>query len=192
MKSNRKPTVGTIRKSIAPMPDAWLCRKVFQVCDRPRPPLAMYLATVNRRLRDLDAELEKFVVDARRTPQPIGQAHLPDEAADLPWYLWSTAPSARLPVPIQSETRPMPPDNRLRLDNRHDVQHRRKQPIEPDEEQSVRHRQLRPRRYALTQHTQLVSQQYDLGFQSRLRLEWRDQDVDEQDQGTRSLRNQPS
>jgi hypothetical protein len=26
----------------------------------------------------------------------------------------------------------------------------------------------------------LVSQQYDLGFQSRLRLEWRDQDVDEQ------------
>jgi hypothetical protein len=32
------------------------------------------------------------------------------------------------------------------------------------------------------QHTQLVSQQHNLGFQSRLRLEWRDQDVDEQDQ----------
>jgi hypothetical protein len=28
----------------------------------------------------------------------------------------------------------------------------------------------------------LVSQQHNLGFQSRLRLEWRDQDVDEQDQ----------
>jgi hypothetical protein len=27
-----------------------------------------------------------------------------------------------------------------------------------------------------------VSQQHNLGFQSRLRLEWRDQDVDEQDQ----------
>lgn len=42
-----KPTVGTIRKSMAPMPAEWLCRKVFQVCDRPRPPFAMYLATVD-------------------------------------------------------------------------------------------------------------------------------------------------
>jgi Mechanosensitive ion channel len=46
-KSNRKPTVGTIRKSIAPMPAAWLCRKVFQVYDHPRPLLAMRLATVD-------------------------------------------------------------------------------------------------------------------------------------------------
>jgi hypothetical protein len=76
----------------------------------------------------------------------------------------------------------MPSDDGLRLDNRHSVQHRRKQAIQPDEEQSVRHRQLRPRGYALTQYTQLVSQQHNLGFQSRLRLEWRDQDVDEQDQ----------
>jgi predicted O-linked N-acetylglucosamine transferase (SPINDLY family) len=61
-KSSRKPTVGTIRKSIAPMPDEWLCRKVFQVCDRPRPLLAMYLG--DRRLSDFDAELEQFAVDA--------------------------------------------------------------------------------------------------------------------------------
>jgi hypothetical protein len=27
-----------------------------------------------------------------------------------------------------------------------------------------------------------MSQQHDLGFEPRLRLEWRDQDVDEQDQ----------
>src|SRR5580704_19310372 len=78
----------------------------------------------DRRLRDLDPELEQFAVDAGRTPQPIGQAHLPDEAADLPWYLWPTAPIARLPAPIQAEPRPMPPDNGLRLDNRHSVQHR--------------------------------------------------------------------
>jgi len=43
----RKPTVGTTGKSVAPMPAAWLCRKVFQVCDRPRPLFAMYLATVD-------------------------------------------------------------------------------------------------------------------------------------------------
>jgi len=35
------------------------------------------------RLGDLDAELGQLAVDARRTPQPIGQAHLSDRAADL-------------------------------------------------------------------------------------------------------------
>src|SRR5258708_18692518 len=164
-KSSRKPTVGTTKKSIAPMPAAWLCRKVFQVCDRPRPTPRHVLG--DRRLRDLDPELEQFAMDARRTPQPIGQAHLPDKAPDLPWYLRPTAPSARLPAPIQAEPRPMPPDDGLWLDNRQRVQHRRKQAIEPDEEQSVRRRQPRPRAYALTQHTQLMPQQHDLGFQPR-------------------------
>jgi hypothetical protein len=45
--SNLKPIVGTISKSIAAMPAAWSWRKVFQVCDRPRPLFAMYLATVD-------------------------------------------------------------------------------------------------------------------------------------------------
>ena len=46
-KSNLKPIVGTIRKSMAAMLAAWLRRKVFQVCDRPRPLRAIYLATVD-------------------------------------------------------------------------------------------------------------------------------------------------
>ena len=56
----------------------------------------------------------------------------------------------------QLEARPMPSDDGLRLDNRHSIQRRRKQAIEPDEDQSVRHRQSRLRGHALTQHTQLV------------------------------------
>src|SRR5689334_22957248 len=76
-------------------------------------------------------------MDAGRAPQPIGQAHLPDQAPDLNWNLWTTATSARLPAPKQSKTRPMPPDDALRLDNRDRIQHRRKQAIEPDEEQSI-------------------------------------------------------
>ena len=78
-KSNRKPTVGTIRKSIAPMPDAWLRRKVFQICGRPHPGHVLG----DRRLRDLDPKLKEFAVDAGSTPQPIGQAHLSDQSADL-------------------------------------------------------------------------------------------------------------
>ena len=149
------------------MPAEWLSRNVFQVCDRPRP---------------LHPELEQFAVHAGRAPKPIGQAHLPNQAADLPWYSRPTTTAARLPAPIQPEALPMPPDDGLRLDNRYSVQHRREQAIQPDEEQSIRQRQLWPRGYALAQHTQLVPQQKDLSLQLRLRLERRDQHVEEQDQ----------
>src|SRR5712664_4792479 len=134
------------------------------------------------RLCDPDPELQQFAMNAGRTPQPIGQAHLPDQAPDLPWYPRPTAPRARLPAPVQSEARPMPSNDGLRVDNRDSVQHRRKQAIEPDKEQSVRHRQLRLRGYALTQHVQLMPQHDDLGFQPRLRLERRDRDVKKQAQ----------
>src|ERR1700704_2875810 len=119
-------------------------------------------------------------MDAGRTPQPIGQAHLPDQAPDLPWYPRPTAPRARLPAPVQSEAPPMPSNNGLRLDNRDSVQHRRKQAIEPDKEQSVGDRQFRVRGNAPAQHVQLMPQQDNLGFQPRLRLERRDQDVEKQ------------
>ena len=49
-------------------------------------------------------------------------------------------------------------------------------------EQPVSYCQLRPCGYPLTQHTQLMPQQHDLGFQPRLRLERRDKDMEEQDQ----------
>src|SRR5260370_23286254 len=97
---------------------------------RPSPTLGHILG--HRRLRDLDAELEQFAVDAGRTPQPIGQAHFPDQTPDLPWYPWPTTPTARLPAPIQSKACAMPPDNRLRLDYRHSVHRAGKQAIEPD------------------------------------------------------------
>jgi hypothetical protein len=95
---------------------------------------------------------------------------LSDQVPDLNWNLWPVAMRARLPTPVQSEAGPMPPNDRLWLDNGYGGQHRRKQAIEPDEEQSVGHRKFRLRRKALTQHVQLMSQQHDLGFQTRLRL----------------------
>jgi len=111
-KSNRKPTVGTIRKSIAPTPASWLWRKVFQVCRPPSPAPRHVLG--DRRLGELEAELEKFAMYARRTPQPVGQAHLPDQPTDLHRNFRPPAPRARLPAPIQSKARPMPPDDGLR------------------------------------------------------------------------------
>ena len=64
----------------------------------------------------------------------------------------------------------------------HDQHILRKQAIKPDEKQSVGYRQLRLRGNAPAQHVQLMPQHHDLGFQSRLRLKRRDQDVEEQDQ----------
>jgi hypothetical protein len=39
-------------------------------------------------LPDIDAELEKFAVDSRCTPQRIRDAHAPNELSDLEWGLW--------------------------------------------------------------------------------------------------------
>jgi hypothetical protein len=57
-------------------------------------------------------------MDAWRSPEPIGQAHLSDQATDLPGYPRPTATRARLPAPVPPEACPMPPNDGLRLDHR--------------------------------------------------------------------------
>ena len=52
--------------------------------------------------------------------------------------------------------------------------------MEPDEEQSVGDGQFRLRRNAPAQHVQLMPQQQDLGFQPCLRLQRRDQDMQDE------------
>jgi hypothetical protein len=76
----------------------------------------------------------------------------------------------------------MPSDDRLGSDNGNGIQHRRKQPIEPHEEQSIGCRQFRLRGNAPAQHVQLMPQHDDLSFQPHLRLERRGQDMEEQTQ----------
>ena len=60
----------------------------------------------------------------------------------------------------------MPPDDRLRLHNRHHVQRRWKQAVELHEQKSVSCRPFRLRRNAPARHVQLMPQQHDLGFQA--------------------------
>jgi hypothetical protein len=89
-------------------------------------------------------------------PKSVGQTHLSDQAPDLEWDLGPTATRARLPAPVQVEARTMPPHGRLWLDNGNGVQHRRKQSIEPHEEQSVGRRKFRFRGRLPAQHVQLI------------------------------------
>src|SRR5580692_6821238 len=55
------------------------------------------------RLSDIDAELEEFSMDPRRSPQRIGNAHLADEPAYLRRYNWPAPTAPRLPPPHAGE-----------------------------------------------------------------------------------------
>jgi hypothetical protein len=50
---------------------------------RRRPAVPPHHVLSDSSLTDLDAELEQLAMDARRTPQRVGVAHLPDQIANL-------------------------------------------------------------------------------------------------------------
>ena len=69
-------------------------------------------------LSDINAELEEFSMDPRRSPQRIGNAHLADKLAYLRRYSWSATTAPRLPAPVRSEPGTVPLYDGLRLYNR--------------------------------------------------------------------------
>src|SRR5664279_2936533 len=89
------------------------------------------------RLRDIKPELEQFAVDTRCTPKRILHAHLPDQCAEVRLDLRPPSPGARLPTPVTAKAGPMPTHERLRLDDREDLQNRRKPAIQLDKKPAV-------------------------------------------------------
>jgi len=82
------------------------------------------------RLPDFDAELEQLSMDPRRSPQRISNAHLVDKLAYVRGVRLVGATTSRLPAPIRSETRAMPTDYCIRLDDRQRIASLGKQSIE--------------------------------------------------------------
>src|SRR5712671_4705085 len=76
-------------------------------------------------------------MDPWRSPQRIGDAHLPDKLANLWGHSRPSATRSRLPAPVQSEAGTMPADNGVRLDDRQRIANFREQPIETNEYHSV-------------------------------------------------------
>src|SRR3982075_3652833 len=109
-------------------------------------------------LSDIDAELEEFSMDPRRSPQRIGNAHLADKLAYLRRYRWSATTAPRLPAPVRSEPGAVPFNHGLRLHDRQGAQHLRSQTIQAGEYQTVQHRERRPFRRLLPQHVKLMTQ----------------------------------
>jgi hypothetical protein len=68
-------------------------------------------------LTDIDAKLEKLAMDPLCSPQRIGAAHLADKLAHFYRNGRSSAALLRLPAPIRSKSRTVPPDYGLRSDD---------------------------------------------------------------------------
>src|SRR5665811_1194220 len=70
------------------------------------------------RLSDLEAELEQFTMNVWGAPEIVGATHLANERAQLSRDLRSANTVARPPAPIHSKSGAVPPNDRLRPDNR--------------------------------------------------------------------------
>jgi hypothetical protein len=89
--------------------------QIADVVGKERPPGLRGLGTTLRHeagdgaLGDVDADLEKLAVDARRTPQGVSGGHLSDEGSDLGIDTGTTAGRpTREPGPILAEAAALP------------------------------------------------------------------------------------
>src|SRR6266404_4706333 len=117
------------------------------------------------RLPDFDAELEQLSMDPRRSPQRISNAHLVDKLAYVRGHSWSATTTSRLPAPIRSETRAMPTDDRIRLDDRQRIASLGKQSIKTNEYQPIKNTKRLPSRRGSPQNVDLLPKHPDLSFQ---------------------------
>ena len=115
-------------------------------------------------LTDIDAELEKLAVDARRAPEWICDAHLADE-----WHLRPATTASRLPAPVQPEARAMPANNGVRLHDRQRIADVRKQPIQTSEYQAVEGAERQSLRSSPPQNVYLLPQCPNLCLERRPR-----------------------
>src|ERR1700741_2230022 len=122
-----------------------------------RSPLSCHIFG-DRGLTHIDAELEEFAMDPRRTPKWVGEAHIPDQLTDFEQDLRSAYPRARLPSPEQAKPGPVPADNRLRLDDRQGVQNVGRDPIEARKNEPVEIAENNPLWRFSLQHIELVAQ----------------------------------
>ena len=67
--------------------------RIFVQREARAPPVIAGEVLRHSRLRDLDAQLPEFAVDARRAPQRVGGLHLPDQRSDVGWHCAPASPT---------------------------------------------------------------------------------------------------
>jgi hypothetical protein len=152
-----------VKKSIEASCDAWLLRKVRQLCEGGFVGHRRHIFR-DRRFGDVDAELLEFGVDARCAPERVGGLHPPDEVSDVLGDGRSAcAPRPGSPTPVQGESTTMPGDDGIRRDDLHGLP-----PACPDAgqhhpEQAVGVEKTQPLRRLAPEDDELVPQGEDLG-----------------------------
>ena len=100
-KVDRRDAVGMVAQKRAPALRWW-------------PRLAAHIPS-DRRLSDLEAELEQFTMNVWGAPERVCPAHLTNERAQLSRDLRSANMVARSPAPIRLKPRPVPANDRSGL-----------------------------------------------------------------------------
>ena len=144
------------------------------------PPLNRWPAALDhvfgdRRLSDLEPELDQFAMDARRSPDRIFHAHLLDQRTKVGVDPGPPSPGTGLPMPIAAKARPMPTHQRLGMDDRKSLQNRRKQSGQVHQKPAVAVGEPGPTWHLTAQNDQLMSEYHVLCFKPTPRLEWRGQ-----------------
>jgi hypothetical protein len=132
----------------------------------------MYLATLdcatsNPSLSSSSGCAARPKADSRCSSAGSGHAGPSRSAAALP--------GARFPTPGATKTGPVPPHECFRLDDRDNLQDRRKPSIQLDQEPAVVVRKPDPAMHLAPQNDQLMSEHRILCLKPAFRLEWRDQ-----------------
>src|SRR6266550_5735286 len=95
----------------------------------------------------------------------ISNAHFVDKLAYVRGYSWSATTTSRLPAPIRSETRAMPTDDRIRLDDRQRIASLGKHSIEANKYQPIKNTKGLPSRSGAPQNVDLLPKHPDLCLQ---------------------------
>jgi hypothetical protein len=110
-------------------------------------------------------------MNARRTPQRVGNAHLSDQLPNFSRHAGATLTAPRLPAPVTPKTSAMPSHHGVGPNDGECLAGFRKQLADPTQHHSVDSQKWHPTGPAPSQNDDLLPQHKDLGFHRRARPE---------------------
>ena len=141
-KVDRRDAVGMVAEKRAPALRWW-------------PRVAAHVPS-NRRLSDLEAELEQFTMNVWCAPERVRAAHLANEPAQLSRELRPANRVVRSPASIRPKPSAVPANDRFRPDNRNGAQGGGKPMIEPNKQKTIGIVEMRSLRCPPAKHIYLL------------------------------------
>ena len=118
-------------------------------------------------MRTVEAELEQFAMDARRAPEQVGQAHVPDQLTDLQGNFRSSTAASGFPTPERSKSSTVPTNHGLGPDDGKRVYNVWNEPIQPNEHPSIETAESKSLGGIAPQDIDLLPQDQDFRFKPR-------------------------